>query len=1317
MLRFFAVTVSVLLSFGVFADMEVSSGSVVPGQWNSNFTAAKAYAEEHNLPMLVFWANYGCGYCAMLEKAVESADFTAWQARNRLVMVYQIGKKTLDAVACCDFVENDTRLYPYIGVYWPKDDGTQILEKFTGRSDAMPVAGRSLQDALMKSVDRSLVGWDPENYTPYYGGEFVVSDAPGARLEAIAGMTRRVAVPLARTRNLSHVATNELVVGDVVQTVVWGRNVSNAWPVVEIPSDAAAGTEIPLLLKSNGSVHTNSFIHVVSDPGNSVENPYWLGERTAETLSFGEWTMDLDVATNMVASAAARGEKAYTLVLITGTLWCPWCGGLEKGVLNTKAFRDWTRENKIALVQFDNPKRPTNDTVSSSYTEETAETNRVYHVTNVPNGAGPTLLRYDEGVSYWKGAGIYSGAGYLSRKGIVTAEDRKRAEAVLQRNHDLGYVGGAFCEPGTLRSNFGCLVLLDAQGRVRGRYARHAPGMVYGTDENMQRLKDLLLSADEPSFFDDYASTTSLRHELGGTSSAVLRVNERQKVFCLAGVPSSGKLKFMVETNSTHRPVTLKLLRGCELDVTRVTAENLSLGDVPCLVGVPVAESSSGVLEATVDAPGPYFLKVASFIDYEETCYGQTENVISVEVSSFVTLMPVEALVTVPVTCSTYGVQVDSEGGRTYKFSGFTAESLARFFTGPVEGVYTLKSKVEGPISLDVDPSVEEISLCRWNPGRIAIDQADFTLFKVQRSAMVSVTRMEGSSGAVELTLADLGTGTARKGERYVWNDASISWADGESGTKSFEFSMRPDMTVEREETVVLGLVDAMGCAEVSPRPLTITLFDTTKPTLGQTSYALKLYSSFDASAALRELGDVYNVGTGSVRLSKVSGSLPVGVKIAYDKSSKAVALSGTPKLAGRGTVVYLLAEKTPTGVQTGPDLTFEYSVENPQDVNASLGRAIATTLPLFKDEGGSRLLVGTLVFSATSRNRLSAKCVMNGGKTRQTYSGLWSGLEDDGSAWAELRDRTGGSLRLVLTADGFLDAELELFDGGERFRSDPVKIGVALSDYAGYYTVALPARLEGPKAVLSGAGCLLVTAQGTTFDRKGTFKYVLIRPDGRKLTGSSSMSAYDENFALCPVLAVKGGEAFAVPAKVRRLAGKASTRRAVVAVDGSKAHWQAEDADDLRLYDVYGSIYDKNESLIVCCGSEWVKFTADHSAVQGDVAVCPGEDSMLAVTDSTLRPVAAVDGFSFKFNRATGLFSGKTVVTIGKGATRASFTGALVPDWFDCGCGDEDGDALIPLPADVTLPLGVGTCTFNAFMSGKKTVCGFPIGLSVLLP
>ena len=74
--------------------------------------------------------------------------------------------------------------------------------------------------------------------------------------------------------------------------------------------------------------------------------PRWSGAEV------GEWTMDRETA-----FAKAKAEGAYTIVLFTGSWWCPICQTCETKVLTSQVWADYVAKRGFYLVECDYPYR------------------------------------------------------------------------------------------------------------------------------------------------------------------------------------------------------------------------------------------------------------------------------------------------------------------------------------------------------------------------------------------------------------------------------------------------------------------------------------------------------------------------------------------------------------------------------------------------------------------------------------------------------------------------------------------------------------------------------------------------------------------------------------------------------------------------------------------------------------------------------------------------------------------------------------------------------------------------------------------------
>ena len=172
------------------------------GRWFCRYNDGKSYAKSHNTPMVVVWANTGCGYCQTFESSVGGASAVkTWAENHGYVMIFALngedgngrGMNASDVNAAFKFASSGQNgEYPLIGIWWPKNPktGKEVKAWFTGRTGKMPITSGTLAQQFMDSVD-SYVGdyAKPQTYKVTFnanGG--TIDDAEKTRL-TVAGKT------------------------------------------------------------------------------------------------------------------------------------------------------------------------------------------------------------------------------------------------------------------------------------------------------------------------------------------------------------------------------------------------------------------------------------------------------------------------------------------------------------------------------------------------------------------------------------------------------------------------------------------------------------------------------------------------------------------------------------------------------------------------------------------------------------------------------------------------------------------------------------------------------------------------------------------------------------------------------------------------------------------------------------------------------------------------------------------------------------------------------------------------------------------------
>lgn len=109
--------------------------------------------------------------------------------------------------------------------------------------------------------------------------------------------------------------------------------------------------------------------------------------------------------------------------------------------------------------------------------------------------------------------------------------------------------------------------------------------------------------------------------------------------------------------------------------------------------------------------------------------------------------------------------------------------------------------------------------------GKLQFSQSNFTVLENMGAAVVTVQRVNGSSGAVTVDYVT-SSGTASPGSDYQETSGTLNFADGET-SKTFTVIILNDAVNESNETVNLALTNAAGGAALgAPNQATLTITD-----------------------------------------------------------------------------------------------------------------------------------------------------------------------------------------------------------------------------------------------------------------------------------------------------------------------------------------------------------------------------------------------------------------------------------------------------------------------------------------------------------
>ena len=546
------------------------SAEIGTGFWMNNFADATNLAHKASAPLVLFWANKDCTYCGYLEEAVNSNEFKVWQkAHPDYIYCYVQGVKSVDvapnagvnvfkfARSAAGTLSSSKYLsqYPFICLYWPQPTGKPKVTSFVGRTGKMLVTatGRTLAQELEDSITKFFAA-----YSSHVEIAFKCGDSAGTlglenrndRLEAEPA-TRSVHVPLVRSGSIANTTRATLVVEwplgikpTASNDVTWASLETNAYVAVDLalPGGVAfpEGERIGLtLLDASGVTVATNGITFVGTKQNSNTNPFWLGERDVDSLGFAEWTHDYD----LVRAKVAAGKADYTLALFSGTLWCPYCRGIDESFFQSGEFKEWCESNRVQVALFDQAQLPA-------------------------NGSGSQQLSYVPSVEHIANRDVVTGASYLSRHGLRDDAD----DVARVRERTVNYSTAKWLAPETTSVRLGnpTVLLIDANDNVVGRFNAwrdrnlvhgHALGnRYYEPAENLARLDALLALAARGGEQQDYASTTTNVLELGETVVSTFQVNDARDHYLLKPT-ARGKIVVSVADKTADRQVRLAFVR------------------------------------------------------------------------------------------------------------------------------------------------------------------------------------------------------------------------------------------------------------------------------------------------------------------------------------------------------------------------------------------------------------------------------------------------------------------------------------------------------------------------------------------------------------------------------------------------------------------------------------------------------------------------------------------------------------------------------------------------------------------------------------
>lgn len=790
---------------------------IVPGQWHADFSKVKKYAEDNGLPLMAVWSNGDeCSHCLKLERCLNHTTFYSWMKESGIVFYfgYEGDKSNEDKYGGVGYnwcwKNQSLNLFPFVRYYWKAKKGTVLADGTVLTKDTVVVdkaykgdtvdnykdektgnTGGSAQ-TLKFTKDKFKLFVKP-SVAKDFGGAMVFPDLSscGLQVEHAGSGTASVAVPLVRTNDtaVANSYTNYLVItasgkAPVTNEVVWAVGESAREVPVTVARSLAVGSKIGLQLldcekKPSGAANG---IHVVEPVENSPSNPYWIGERTATNLGWGEWTMDLAVAMNKVKT---KGGDA-TLILVGGSQWCPDCVALDKWLLDTPEFKTWaTTTHKIACVAIDVPKMGA--TTPSLLTYDSCTTSERFWTYNYSTETNEALK-------------VTSGAGYLSRHGVpMTGAGDATATAVAVRNQHLlttavdDAESSGLCRPeciseknpktGKFKTGIPALILMRPDGTtIAGRIyqfnnvspSKPMPELVNRLEELFNQMSDLQEESNDDVTTAVNTDVIGLRQTLSGkTLSAVDQVD-----YYALGSEANGQILSVRLIGESSAVMRLELVNRAKTTVESVIwATNVLSAGIVISYQVPTTNCFLKV-SYPIDSAG-YGLAGSGF---EFTADGDTTCTYAI--ATDVLLVPQSEEKTGTITDGNRSVSMRITEGTAYRITNLDESDpgLAEYLVkGKSANIYIAQRSAAAQLKLTSDSFTYRI----WDTGYISFADSGASVSERDGYYDIKVGRLGGGVAGVAEAVVRLDPASTNFNDLIVFDSSDancrFSWQDGES--------------------------------------------------------------------------------------------------------------------------------------------------------------------------------------------------------------------------------------------------------------------------------------------------------------------------------------------------------------------------------------------------------------------------------------------------------------------------------------------------------------------------------------------------------
>ena len=171
--------------------------------------------------------------------------------------------------------------------------------------------------------------------------------------------------------------------------------------------------------------------------------------------------------------------------------------------------------------------------------------------------------------------------------------------------------------------------------------------------------------------------------------------------------------------------------------------------------------------------------------------------------------------------------------------------------------------------------------------GEVAYEQASFEVSENNGIATITVSRINGSAGAVSVDYYQPAGGSATRYVDYTAVAGTLSWIDGNTDSKTIEITLIDDAAEEGPETVLLGLQNFLGgvTSGVNSSAVLTLLDDDVQP--GELSFSTTAYSVNEDAGTITLTVNRDNGSFGETSVEVVTGNQNDTATVTEDYTSK----------------------------------------------------------------------------------------------------------------------------------------------------------------------------------------------------------------------------------------------------------------------------------------------------------------------------------------------------------------------------------------------------------------------------------------------